>query len=76
MCQDCDAGLAEWGASGSAIRLLPCGENLEAKLQEQLIGDACLSPGRVFANHFSDPGDEVLQECGAAPVETSASKTA
>jgi hypothetical protein len=30
------------------------GRNLDAELQEQLIGDACLSPDRIFANHFSD----------------------
>ena len=64
MCQDCDAGLAEWGASGSAIRLLPCGENLEAELQEQLLGDACLSPGRVFGNHFSDPLTKFYRNAG------------
>jgi hypothetical protein len=30
------------------------GRNLDAELQEQLIGDACLSPGRILPNHFGD----------------------
>jgi hypothetical protein len=30
------------------------GRNLDAELQEQLIGDACLSPGWILPNHCGD----------------------
>ena len=52
--------LAKWVRSGSASRLSPCGGNLYAELQGQLIGDACLSPGRILPNHL---GDQLTKAC-------------
>ena len=40
------------------------GRNLDAELQEQLMGDACLSPGRIFANHFSDQLTKLYRNAG------------
>lgn len=46
--------LGQGAGSGSARGSHCARRNLDAELQEQLIGDACLSPGRILANHLGD----------------------